>query len=73
MSFRRDSTRTHVQIVRRRVSRNRHLFVRSSGMQMIRHRVAGDRSVSVRGQPPVKDQTRTGRSGGVQNGRFGRY
>jgi len=61
---------THVQIVRRRVSRDRHLSVRAPGVQVVRHGVAGDRSIAVGRQPPVEHESGTGRTSGVQDWRF---
>lgn len=54
------------------MSRDRHLFVRSSGMRVVRHRVTRDRRVAVRGQPPVEHQARAGGPGRVQDRWFRR-
>jgi len=59
---------THVQIVRRCMSRDRHLSVRAPRVQVVRHGVAGDRSIAVGRQPPVEHESGAGGTSRVQDG-----
>jgi len=52
------------------MSRNRHLSVRAPRVQVVRHGVAGDRSIAVGRQPPVEHESGAGGTSCVQDGWF---